>query len=64
MKKKLLSLGAILVSLRSWRLQDSKNAGHNPLQALIHPQTQKKTALHEWSIPNPNFSEFAFFGHR
>jgi hypothetical protein len=27
-EKKLLSWGDILVSLRSWRLQDSKNAGH------------------------------------
>ncbi len=27
-KKKLSSWGDILVSLRSWRLQDSKNAGH------------------------------------
>jgi hypothetical protein len=33
----------------------------NPLQALVHPQTQKKTILHGLSIPNPNFSEFAFF---
>jgi hypothetical protein len=32
-----------------------------PLQALVHPQTQKKTILHGLSIPNPNFSEFAFF---
>ncbi len=27
-EKKILSWGDILVSLRSWRLQDSKNAGH------------------------------------
>jgi hypothetical protein len=27
-KKKLLSWGDTLVSLRSWRLQDSKNGGH------------------------------------
>jgi hypothetical protein len=33
----------------------------NPFQALFHPQTQK-TILHGLSIPNPNFSEFAFFG--
>jgi hypothetical protein len=33
----------------------------NALQAVVHPQTQK-TNLHELSIPNPNFSEFAFFG--
>jgi hypothetical protein len=31
----------------------------NPLQALVHPQTQK-TILQGLSIPNPNFSEFAF----
>jgi hypothetical protein len=35
----------------------------NPLQALFHPQTQKKkTILHGLLMPNPNFSEFAFFG--
>jgi hypothetical protein len=33
----------------------------NPLQALVHSQTQK-TILHGLSIPNPNFSKFAFFG--
>jgi hypothetical protein len=33
----------------------------NPLQALAHPQTQKNI-LHGLSIPNHNFSEFAFFG--
>jgi hypothetical protein len=32
----------------------------NPFQALVHPQTEK-TMLHGLSIPNPNFSEFAFF---
>jgi hypothetical protein len=26
----------------------------NPLQALVHPQTQKKTILHGLSILNPN----------
>jgi hypothetical protein len=35
----------------------------NPLQTPIHPQTQKKkTTPHGLSIPNPNFSEIAFFG--
>ncbi len=36
----------------------------NPLQALVPPQNQKKkkTILHGLLIPNPNFSEFAFFG--
>jgi hypothetical protein len=34
----------------------------NPLQASVHPQTQKKTALRGLSSPNPNFSEFAIFG--
>ncbi len=33
----------------------------NPLQALVHSQTQK-TILHGLSIPNPDFSEFEFFG--
>jgi hypothetical protein len=36
----------------------------NSLQALVHPQTQKDYLA--WivnpGIPNPNFSEFAFFG--
>jgi hypothetical protein len=32
----------------------------NPLQALVQLQTQKKTILQGLSIPNPNFSEFAF----
>jgi hypothetical protein len=39
---------------------------NNPLQALVHPQTQKKTKkktiLLGLSIPNPNFSKFTFFG--
>jgi hypothetical protein len=35
----------------------------NPLQALVHPQTQN-TILHGLSIPNPNFSEFAIFGKK
>jgi hypothetical protein len=37
----------------------------NPLQALVHPQTQKKKKLyilHGLPILNPNFSEFAFLG--
>ncbi len=35
----------------------------NPLQALVHPQTQKKKnpILHGLSILNPNFSEYASF---
>jgi hypothetical protein len=33
----------------------------DPLQALVHLQAEK-TILHVLSIPNPNFSEFAFFG--
>jgi hypothetical protein len=32
----------------------------NPLQARVYLQTQK-TVLHGLSIPNPNFSEFAYF---
>ncbi len=57
-KKKILSWRDIVVSLRSWRLQDSKLPVINPLQALVHSQTGKKTTLHGLSIPN--FSEFAF----
>jgi hypothetical protein len=34
----------------------------NPLQAFVHPQTQKKKNHPALSIANPNFSEFAFFG--
>jgi hypothetical protein len=34
----------------------------SPPQALVHPQTQKKTILHGLSSTNPNFSKFAFFG--
>jgi hypothetical protein len=33
----------------------------NPLQALVHLQTQKDI-LRGLSIPNPNLSEFAFLG--
>jgi hypothetical protein len=33
----------------------------SPLQALVHPQTQKKNILHGLSSLNPNFSEFAIF---
>jgi hypothetical protein len=58
-KKKVLSWGDILISLRSWRLQDSKMPVINLFQALVHPQTQN--ILHGLSSPNPNFSEFAFF---
>jgi hypothetical protein len=37
----------------------------NPLQALVHPQTQKKkTILRGLSIPKLNFSEFAFLVNR
>jgi hypothetical protein len=40
----------------------------NPFQGLVHPQTQKgkgqkKAILLGLSIPNHNFSEFAFFGN-
>ncbi len=38
-----------------------KMPANNPLQTLVHPQTQK-TILHGLPIPNPNFSEFTFFG--
>jgi hypothetical protein len=34
----------------------------NHLQALVHPETQKKKSImHGLPIPNPNFSEFSFF---
>jgi hypothetical protein len=47
-----------------WVADDSripKMPAINPLQALVHPQTQKNI-LHGLSIPNPNFSKFAFLG--
>jgi hypothetical protein len=64
-KKKLLSWGDILASLRSGRLQDSKNAGHQPStkHLFIRKLKKKKTILHGLSLPNPNFSEFAFLGN-
>jgi hypothetical protein len=36
----------------------------NPFQAFVHPQTQKKKKNYPALIvnPQPNFSEFAFFG--
>jgi hypothetical protein len=35
----------------------------NPLQALVHPQTQKENNP-AWIVnPNPNISDFAFFGY-
>jgi hypothetical protein len=59
-KKKLVCWGDILVSLRSWI---QKMLAINPLQALVRSQTQKKkNILHGLSIPNSNFSGFAYFG--
>jgi hypothetical protein len=61
MLKKLLSWDDILVSLLSWRLQIPNLSVINPLQALVHPPTQKNYPA--WIVnPNPNFSKFAFFG--
>jgi hypothetical protein len=62
-KKKLLSWGDILVSLRSWRLQDSKKCRSLTLSKHLFVRKLKKTILHGLSIPNPNFLEFAFFGN-
>ncbi len=61
-KKKLLSWGDILDHCIAEDSRIPKMPVINPLQALVHPQTQKKTILHGLSIPNPNFSEFAIFG--
>jgi hypothetical protein len=38
----------------------------NPLQALVHPQTNNKNkSCPAWIVnPNPNFSEFAFLVNR
>jgi hypothetical protein len=61
MKKKTLELGrqlGIIALLKTPGFQ--KIPVINPLQALVHPQTQKETILHGLSIPNPNFSETAF----
>ncbi len=40
-EKKVSSWGDILVSLRSWRLHDSKNAGHSPSPSTCLSATQK-----------------------
>jgi hypothetical protein len=61
-KKKLLSWDNILVSLRSWRLQGSEKCRSLTLSKHLFIRKLKKTILHRLSIPNPNFSEFAFFG--
>ncbi len=41
MKQKLLSWGDILLSLRAEDSRFPKIPFNNPLQALVHPQTQK-----------------------
>jgi hypothetical protein len=54
-----------VISWYHWVAEDStvpKMPVINPLQELVHPQTQKKTILHGLSITNINFSEFAIFG--
>jgi hypothetical protein len=62
MKKKTSLIGAT-----SWYHCVAEDSGIskmpviNPIQALVHLQTQKKTILHGLSIPNPNFSEFSIF---
>jgi hypothetical protein len=63
-KKKLLSWNDILVSLHSWGLQDSKKCRSLTLlkHLFIRKLKKKKSILHGLSIPNPNFSEFAYFG--
>jgi hypothetical protein len=62
-KKKTVDLGRHLSSLYHCIAGDSMIPNMpviNPLQALLHPQTQE-TILHGLSILNPNFSGFAFF---
>jgi hypothetical protein len=59
-KKKLVSWGDILVSLRAEDPKIPDMPFIHPLQAHVYPHT-KKTILHGLSIPNPNFSELAFF---
>jgi hypothetical protein len=62
MQQKLQSWGDILVSMRSWWLQDFKNAGHCPLKTTGSHRNCKKTVQIGLSILNPNFSEIALFG--
>jgi hypothetical protein len=62
--KKNLSWGEILVIAYLMVPGFQKMLVINPLQALVHPQTQKKTVRHGLSIPNLNFSEFPFWINR
>jgi hypothetical protein len=64
MRKKLLSWGKWATSWYHCVAEDSripKMPVINPLQALIHPRTQRNYPA--WIVyPHPNFSEFAIFG--
>ncbi len=60
MKKILLSWGGVLASLKSWCLQDSKNALYSLQEPVVHQQTKKRKAHTGLSSANPNFYEIAF----
>ncbi len=63
-KKKQLNSGDILVSLRSWRLQDSKKIPViNSLNAIVHMhlQTQRNYPA-SIANPQPHFLKIRFSG--
>jgi hypothetical protein len=60
-RKKLLSWGDTWYHCVAEDSRIPKMPVVNPLQALVHSQTQK-TILHGLSILNPNFSEFTSVG--
>jgi hypothetical protein len=60
MRKKLLNWGDILVSLADGS-RIPKMQVITPFPSTCSSANSKKTILHGLSIPNPNFSEFAYF---
>ncbi len=62
-KEKTLELGRHLGIIVAEDSKIPKMPVINPLQALVHPQTQK-TTLNGLSIPNANFSKFTFLVYR
>jgi hypothetical protein len=59
-KKKVSSWGDILVSLRSWRLQDSKNAGHWPSPSIHSSANSKKLPCMDCQVPTPTSQNSPF----
>ncbi len=60
----MLNQGDILVSLRSWRLQDSKNSGHFPFKSTRSSVKKKKKKKYPAWIVNlkPQLFNIRFFG--